>query len=392
MDDKNEQAGGARLLPGIPVLVLMLTVFVVNMTSRSILSPLLLRVEHDFAVSHGPAAQLFLFIGIGYSLAMLFSGFISSRTTHRGAIFVSAAVMSAGLLIMSLAPTMRMMRAGVLLMGAGSGLYPPSSIATITSYFDRRDWQKALSIHEVGPHLAMVLAPLYANVVLHYADWRTAVGLLSGIILVAGSIFFFRIDAGKMKGEAPTLSTLLPLFREPNFWILMLFFGLALGSIQGIYLLVPTFLVTEAGFSLEGANSIFGISRFLPIVALLTAGLLMDRLGRRRTILLTLAGAGLTIVLMGLIRGPLLVAVVFLQPTIGALYFPAGLAALANVGPPQSRNVAVSMILPVSALLGTGLIPAFLGYMGDVLTFSAGFLLVGGVIILASFFSLLLRS
>ena len=379
-------------MPGIPVLILMLTVFVVNMTSRSILSPLLLRVEHDFAVSHGPAAQLFLFIGIGYSVAMLFSGFISSRTTHRGAIFVSAAVMSAGLLFMSFAPTMLMMRAGVLLMGAGSGLYPPSSIATITNYFDHRDWQKALSIHEIGPHLAMVLAPLYANVVLHYADWRTAVGLLSGIILVAGAIFFFRIDAGKMKGEAPTLSALLPLFREPNFWILMLFFGLALGSIQGIYLLVPTFLVTEAGFSLERANSIFGISRFLPIVALLTAGLLMDRLGRRRTILLTLSGAGLTIVLMGLLHGPILVAMVFLQPTIGALYFPAGLAALAQVGPARSRNVAVSMVLPVSALLGTGLIPAFLGYMGDVLTFSAGFLIVGGVIILASFFSLLLRS
>ncbi|MFW5715391.1 MAG: MFS transporter [bacterium] len=384
MDNKNEQAGGVRLIPGMPVLGLMLTVFVVNMTSRSILSPLLLRVEHDFAVSHGPAAQLFLFIGIGYSVAMLFSGFVSSQSTHRGAIFISAVVMAAGLLFMSLAPTMLMMRAGVLLMGAGSGLYPPSSIATITGHFDRRDWQKALSIHEIGPHLAMVLAPLYANFILRFAGWRAAVGLLSGIILVAGSIFFFSIDAGKMKGEAPTLNALLPLFREPNFWILMLFFGLALGSIQGIYLLVPTFLVTEAGFSLEGANSIFSISRFLPIVALLTAGLLMDRLGLRRTLLLTLAGAGLSIVLMGLLRGSLLVAAVFLQPTIGALFFPAGLAALANVGPPQSRNVAVSMVLPVSALLGTGLIPAFLGYMGDVLTFSAGFLIVGAAITLAS--------
>lgn len=392
MDEEKWQARGVRLRAGLPALALMLTVFVSNMTSRSILSPLLLRVEEDFSVSHGPAAQLFLYMGIGYSISVLFSGFVSSKTTHRGAILVCAVVMSAGLLLMSLAPTMDVMRAGVLLMGAGSGLYPPSSIATITNLFDQRDWQKALSIHEIGPHIAMLLAPLYANIMLNYTDWRGTVGLLAVVILITGALFFIKIKAGTMKGEAPTFSNLLPLFREPNFWILMLFFGLALGSIQGIYMLVPTFLVTEAGFTLERANSIFGVSRFLPIAALLTAGLLMDRMGLRRTLMITLAGAGLTILLMGFLRGPLLVVVVFLQPTIGALYFPAGLSALAKVGPPQSRNVSVSMVLPVSALIGTGLIPAFLGYMGDVLSFSAGFLIVGGVMILASFFSFLMRS
>ncbi|MDZ7793865.1 MAG: MFS transporter [Spirochaetia bacterium] len=384
MNEEDGHAKGVRLRAGIPALALMLTVFVSNMTSRSILSPLLLRVEQDFSVSHGPAAQLFLFISIGYSISVLFSGFVSSKTTHRGAILVCALVMSAGLLLMSLAPTMNLMRAGVLLMGAGSGLYPPSSIATITNLFDRRDWQKALSIHEIGPHIAMVLAPLYVNLMLNYTDWRGTIGLLAVIILISGSIFFIRIKAGTLKGEAPTFSNLLPLFREPNFWILMLFFGLALGSIQGIYMLVPTFLVAEAGFTLERANSIFGISRFLPIVALLTAGLVMDRIGLRRTLMITLAGAGLTILLMGFLRGPLLVTVVFLQPTIGALYFPAGLAALAKIGPPQSRNVSVSMVLPVSALIGTGIIPAFLGYMGDILSFSTGFLIVGITITLLS--------
>ncbi|MFO7848919.1 MAG: MFS transporter, partial [Spirochaetia bacterium] len=65
---------------------------------------------------------------------------------------------------------------------------------------------------------------------------------------------------------------------------------------------------------------------------------------------------------------------------------------LAQVGPPETRNVTISMVLPVSVLVGIGLIPAFLGHMGDVLSFSAGFLIVGGFIVLASFLSFLLRS
>jgi len=398
MDEENGKAerinptNGVRFGEGIPVILLIVTVVVSNILSRSILSPLLVRVEHDFSVSHGPAAQLFLFVSIGYSLALLCSGFISSKITHRGTILVSSMLMSAALAVMAAAPTMNVMRAGVFLMGAGSGLYPPSGIVAITDFIDSRDWQKALSLHEVGPHLGMVLAPWYANVMLNYTGWRGTVGFLAGIVLLVGFLFFLCNKAGKSKGEAPTFKVLLPLFKERNFWILMLFFGLGLAGIQGIYLLTPTFLVSEAGFSLKSANNVFGISRFLPILALLSAGLVMDRIGVRRTVMITICGAGLTIFLMGVLQGPALVVVVFLQPTIGALYFPAGLAVLAKVGPPRSRNVAVSMLLPLSAVLGTGIIPSFLGYMGDVAGFTLGFLIVGGVTMAAGLLSVFLRT
>ncbi len=391
MDEQNGQAPGVRFSRGIHVVLLIVFVVITNILSRSILSPLLLRVESSFSVSHGPAAQLFLFISLGYSIALLFSGFISSKITHRGSILLSSSTMATALALMSVAPSMDIMRVGVLLMGAGSGLYPPAGIATITGFIDKRDWQKALSLHEVGPHLGMLLAPLYANIMLNYTGWRGTVGVMAGIMLAVGFLFFFRIKAGNFKGQAPTLKALVPLFKETNFWILILFFGLGLASIQGIYLLTPTFLVSEAGFLLEDANRIFSISRVLPIVALLTAGLLMDRIGIRRTVMITLFGSGLTILLMGLLHGPVLVLIVFLQPTIGALYFPAGLTALANVGPPESRNVAVSMVLPVAAVLGTGIIPSFLGFMGDVVSFSVGFMCVGIFLMAASLLSFILK-
>jgi len=389
---QSDLEGGLRFKAGIPVILLIIMVLITNILSRSILSPLLIRVETSFDISHGPAAQLFLYISVGYSIAMLLSGFVSSKLTHRGSILLCSIVMSIGLAVMAAAPSIEVMRVGVFIMGAGSGLYPPSGIATITALIHKRDWQKALSLHEIGPHFGMVLAPLYANFMLTNSTWRGTLAVLSGIVLIVGLLFFLLIKAGNFKGEAPTFKALLPLFQEPNFWILMLFFGLGLASIQGIYLLVPTFLVSEAGFSLQAANRIFGISRFLPIVGLLTAGLVMDRIGVRRAVMVTVCGAGLAILLMGILKGPFLVIAVFLQPAIGALFFPAGLAALATVGPARSRNVSVSMVLPVSALIGTGLIPAFLGYMGDIVSFTAGFLITGGIMMLLSFLSLVLRT
>lgn len=97
-----------------------------------------------------------------------------------------------------------------------------------------------------------------------------------------------------------------------------------------------------------------------------------------------LVGTGLAVLLIGLSSGAPLIVAVFLQPSIGALFFPAGFATLSAVAPPRSRNVAVSVALPFSALIGIGLIPAWLGLMSDLAGFREGFVLVGTVIAAAA--------
>src|SRR6056297_385216 len=208
---QSDLEGGLRFKAGIPIILLIIMVLITNIISRSILSPLLIQVEKSFGIRHGPAAQLFLYISVGYSIAMLLSGFVSSKLTHRGSILLCSMVMSVGLAVMAVSPSMEVMRVGVFIMGSGSGLYPPSGIATITALIHERDWQKALSLHEIGPHFGMVLAPLYANFMLTSSSWRGTLGLLSGIVLAVGLLFFLLIRAGNFKGEAPTFKALRPL-------------------------------------------------------------------------------------------------------------------------------------------------------------------------------------
>ncbi len=369
---------------GLKPVLSVVAVFVFGMLARSILSPLLPPIREAFDVSHSRASQLFIVLSLGYGGAMLLSGFVSSRLTHRLTIVLSGCVMSTGLGLMAISPVLGMFRIGVLLLGVGFGLYPPSGISTVTDLVRPPDWQKALSVHELGPHLGMIGAPLYANVLLKLTEWRVALGVLAVILLLIAWGFSRGVPPRERYGEAPTLRTLVPILNKPRFWILVLLFGMALGSTDGIYLIIPSFLVTEAGFSLVAANNVFGISRVLPIATLTLAAFILDKIGRRTTLAVSLFGTGLAVVLIGLSSGGLLVGAVFLQPSIGALFFPAGFATLSAVAPARSRNVAVSVALPFSGLIGIGLIPAWLGLMGDQAGFRQGFVLVGAVIAASS--------
>ncbi len=87
--------------------------------------------------------------------------------------------------------------------------------------------------------------------------------------------------------------------------------------------------------------------------------------------------------LLGITHGMWLMSALFLQPVLTCCFFPAGFAALSKIGPPQFRNVAVSLTIAVAILLGGGAIPAGIGMLGDEGLFSLGIMLVGGLLVVS---------
>ena len=70
-----------------------------------------------------------------------------------------------------------------------------------------------------------------------------------------------------------------------------------------------------------------------------------------------------------------------------AIFTRSRFAALASIGPPHVRNVAVSLTIPVAFFIGGGAVPAGIGMMGEHGSFALGImlygvLLLGGVILL----------
>jgi len=372
----------------IPALLFLAGIFFLNFLSRIILAPLLPAIEGDLQIGHRGAGSLFLFISLGYCVGLLGSGYVSSRFTHRRTIIASSMAVGVALLWISLSPTMAGIRWGLILLGLAAGLYLPSGIATVTSIVvSSRDWGKAIAIHELAPNLSIIAAPLIAEGLLLWFPWRGVIALIGAAAIVAGVAFIHLGKGGESRGETPSLQTLRFLFAQPAFWVMMALFSLAIGASLGVYTMLPLYLVAERGFERSAANQLVSVSRFAGPVMLFVAGWMADKLGPKKALGGILFATGVATALLGMVRGTWIVPVMFLQPMLALCFFPAGFAALAGIGPPQARNVAVSFSIAIAFLVGGGAIPAVIGLMGEEGSFALGFvlvgvLLVGGVVIL----------
>ncbi|WP_319526610.1 MFS transporter [uncultured Desulfosarcina sp.] len=367
------------------------SIFFLNFLSRIILAPLLPTVEQDLGISHGTAGSLFLLISVGYFAALLASGFVSARLLHRRTIVLSSVALGLALYLVAFSHGLFGMRAGLILVGMAAGLYLPSGIASITHLVDPRHWGKALAIHEVAPNLAFVAAPLLAEFMLGWISWRTVLVVL-GSLTIASSITFSRFGrGGDFPGSAPGFGACKTLFRLPAFWIMTVLFMLGISSTIGIYTMLPLFLVSEHGMDRSLANELIGLSRLLSIAMALLAGVVNDRLGPKRTLMVVLFLTGTMTILLGLLPGFWLVLLVFVQPLMAVSFFPPAFALLSSVGPPEVRNISVSLAVPMGFMVGGGVMPLFIGLMGDRGSFSGGIAILGGLILAGVLLSAFLK-
>ena len=367
------------------------SIFFLNFLSRIILAPLLPTIEQDLGISHGTAGSLFLLISVGYFAALLASGFVSARLLHRRTIVLSSVALGLALYLVAFSHGLCGMRAGLILVGMAAGLYLPSGIASITHLVDPRHWGKALAIHEVAPNLAFVAAPLLAEFMLGWISWRTVLVVL-GSLTIASSITFSRFGrGGDFPGSAPGFGACKTLFRLPAFWIMTVLFMLGISSTIGIYTMLPLFLVSEHGMDRSLANELIGLSRLLSIAMALLAGVVNDRLGPKRTLMVVLFLTGTMTILLGLLPGFWLVLLVFVQPLMAVSFFPPAFALLSSVGPPEVRNISVSLAVPMGFMVGGGVMPLFIGLMGDRGSFSGGIAILGGLILAGVLLSAFLK-
>ncbi len=386
-NDENDTSFRSQVGP-----ILLLTgIFFVNFLARIILAPLLPTIEKDLGISHGEAGFLFLLIAIGYLISLLGSGFVASRLTHRRTIVLSATSIGIALLGISVSSSQLGIRLGLIMLGLAAGLYIPSGISTLTSLVNPSQWGKALAIHELAPNISTLAAPLLSEVLLKWFSWRGALALLGAVSIVVGVAFAHFGKGGEFSGEAPSVTSFRTILAIPAFWIITVLFGLAIGGSLGVYAMLPLFLVTERGIDRYWANTLVALSRISGVGMAFLAGWATDRFGPRRTMVVVFFLTGSMTVLLGAVKGSWLVLIVFLQPMLAVCFFPAGLAAISCLGPPSSRNVAVSLTIPFAFLVGAGGIPTGIGIMGDSVSFALGFALVGVLILGGFMLSLILK-
>ncbi len=373
-------ARGVAWSAALGPLLLLTAIFFLTFCARVIYAPLVPEIEKELFLSHAAAGSLFFFISVGYFLALLCSGWIAARIEHRNMIIASA--VGAGLALggSALAGSYASLAAGLLLVGAVTGLYLPSAIATLTSLIRPDHWGKAIAVHELAPNLGLVAVPLAAEWIMTRLPWRAVPVLVGVAALLAGLLFARYGRGGRFAGEAPKPAAMKAFLSDPAFWTMAALFGLGISGTLGIYTMLPLYLIADHGVPRADANLLVALSRISGIFMAMAGGWATDRFGPFRTMTGVFLATGLATVAVGIAPGRWAVAAMFVQTLPATCFFPAGFAALSSIGPPSARNIAVSLAVPLAFMFGGGIVPGLIGLFGDIGSFAYGFTLVGCLI------------
>ncbi len=254
-------------------------------------------------------------------------------------------------------------------------------MATLTSLINPGDWGKAVAVHELAPNLSFVTAPIICEMLLLQLPWRGVMGLLGLASICAALAFAFMGKGGNFPGQAPSIGASRTLFSVPSFWIMVVLFSLGITGSVGIFSMLPLYLVAERGIERNLANTLAALSRLSGLFMPFIAGSVNDRLGPKSALIGVMGLTGLCTICLALVPDRLLVIPLFLQPMAAVCFFPPAFAALARVGPADTRNVSVSFTVPAAFLLGGGVVPITIGAMGDAGSFSLGIGLFGAFIL-----------
>lgn len=367
--------------------MLMVAVFF-SMASRAIYSPLMPSLQQEMGLSLSAAGTLFLLVSISYAPAILFSGFLAARIGHGKTIVVALASITFGLFITAIAPEVKLLAVGMILIGVGAGIYPPSGIVMINTKISLKRRSTAFAFHEMGPNLALLLSPLLVLVMEPLVGWRGVLFCMTAMCGMATLSFWRWGTSDSGIGVAPNLSTIGTILKLRNTFIGMIILSAGLAGLQGVYAILPAYLVTEYSFSPRYVNFLLAVSRITSVLLLLQTGTIIKHLGKRKTIIWVLLFTSFFTALIGVVKGNFIALVIVVQPALLAVLFPAILSSIADIGESQYQNITYAVILTVGVSFGGGAVPALLGLFGDLGLGWLGFIALAGFMVLSVFFLL----
>jgi len=351
--------------------------FLISFIARTIFSPLMPAIEQEMQIGHGQAGRLFLMISFGYLIVPFVSGWMTSRINHRGALAVSAWIVGLSLIPFAFIQELWLLQIFMVTLGLGAGLHLPSAMATIAAEVQKSDWGKALSIHQCIPPLSFICAPLIAALLIMWVPWRSVIMIWAAIALLSAMVYSIKGRGGDFAGRRLNLEHVKSVVSLPGFWIMLLLLAMGIGGNAGIYAMLPLFFVNERGMDLPYANTLIGLSLISGVFAVFIAGWVIDKIGQKATMIYILLTAAVCTIFLGIAERPLILVLLFLQSAALSAFFPAAFGALARVAPPSLRSVSTALGPPTSFVVGAGIVPAFIGLLGDVYTFSTGIISVG---------------
>ena len=173
------------------------------------------------------------------------------------------------------------------------------------------------------------------------------------------------------------------ILKDPKLWLFTWLMGLAISGEFAPYSVLSLHMATERALDGETAAFLLSVSRIAAPFAVLGGGFVTAKLGTRRTLVICLVAYASGMFMMAMPLFPFFVTGMFLQPVMTAMVFPPIFTMLAESFPIKSQPLLLAVGMPLASFMGVGFMPFALGLWGEYLSFTAGFIMMGCLVILS---------
>jgi YNFM family putative membrane transporter len=264
--------------------------------------PLLPEFQHDFGVTPATASLALSLTTLALSVSMLAAGRVSELVSRRWLMSVSIVAAGAVSMAAAFAPSWGAFLALRALTGAALGGLPAVALAYLSDNVSPQRLAGAVGMYVAGTAFGGMSGRLIGGVLTGAAGWQNTIGIIGGLCLAAGVMFFFALPKGdnaRSPESASGLGVLARRFaeqwRDPILRCLFLEGGLLMGCFVANFNYLCFRLVETPHDLSSGAVSLVFLMYFAGMVVSPQSGRLIARFGLRATLrgafCLTFAGA-----------------------------------------------------------------------------------------------------
>ncbi|MCX6020815.1 MAG: MFS transporter [Chloroflexi bacterium] len=331
-------------------------------------APLLPLVIESMQVSQTAASLLVGGIGLVLALGMTPGGMLAARLGVKRSLALGCLLLSA-MALTPLAPGFEGVLALRFVFALGAALAVPASAVFIMQWFPSRElpiWNAAAgSVQSLGIAVSTFLAAPLAQAF----GWRATLACY-GAVMLAAALLWMLLGRNKpgAASAATGLGATLAALREPTTLLLAAAYLGPIGQFSALTSWLPAYYTTAHGMDLAGAGALVRLLSLIGIPATLMGGILPQRLGVRRPLVL---GCGALVGVAGagsyLLAGtPLLIPALLAVGLCSWLYFPVTTTMVMEL--PGMTPAKVGVVLAAAVGLGNlaGFVaPLTVGFLAD---------------------------
>lgn len=329
-------------------------VYFLTATSETSISPLFPLVRHDLHLDVSQQAVLLAALTVSIAACNVVGGAVGYRGGDRRVVRSAALILALGSLISGLAPSFGVLLLAQVILGAGSGLFFASGLATVGRMFTTRRG-RAVANYGLAYSLALATAAFAANV--GVGHWRLPflVAAAAAAVLAVMAPRYQEADhEAPVKGQM--MESLRAGLRHPLYRVSLLT-GMVAGTCHYVIIGFSPTLFVDRGESLPFVATMIGVGRLASTIGKFGGGRLYDRFGG----LLTSTVVMFTLVTIGLamLATPPALGAVLVIPfvTVAAILFTVSNTLSVSALPSRSSftvGVYRSVLVASSALVSVG--------------------------------------